>query len=129
MQNISGNLTLTAKQSRSIGYLLTCRTAGEAAKKAGVSERTIFAWMKQDHFRKALQEANRETIESAARRLIQGQEEALDTLSNLMTKGRNEGVKRAAAVDWLNFMLKYRDLNEIETRLEQLEEAVANAKK
>jgi DNA-binding transcriptional MerR regulator len=129
MQNISENFTLTTKQTRVIGYLLTCRTTGEAAKKAGVSERTIFTWMKQECFRKALQEESREIINSASRRLIQGQKEALDTLSSLMVRGRNEGVRRAAAVDWLNFMLKYHDLNEVEERLKKLENAVENAEK
>lgn len=121
--------SLTAKQSRAIGYLLTSRTAGDAAKKSGVTEKTIFNWLKLDNFRAALNDASRETIDNASRRLMQGQSEALDTLSALMTKGRNEGVRRAAAVDWLNLMLKYRDLNDIEERLSQLEKAVLNDKK
>ncbi|RJP51874.1 MAG: hypothetical protein C4586_03730 [Anaerolineaceae bacterium] len=124
------NHSLTPKQSRAIGYLLTCRTAGDAAKKSGVSEKTIFTWMKLDNFRAALRDASRESIDNASRRLMQGQGEALDSLSALMTKGRNESVRRAAAVDWLNLMLKYKDLNDVEERLSKLEGVIyANEKK
>jgi hypothetical protein len=123
------NHGLTAKQSRAIGYLLTCRTAGDAAKKSGVSEKTIFTWMKLDNFRAALNDASRETIDNASRRLMQGQGEALDALSALIKKGRNESVRRAAAVDWLNITLKYKDINDIEERLTKLEEAINDNKK
>jgi len=123
------NHSLTAKQSRAIGCLLTCRTAGDAAKKAGVSEKTIFTWMKLDTFRAALNDASRETIDNASRRLMQGQGEALDALSALIKKGRNESVRRAAAVDWLNITLKYKDLNDIEERLTALEAAINDSKK
>jgi hypothetical protein len=123
------NHSLTAKQSRAIGFLLTCRTAGDAAKKSGVTERTIFTWMQQDNFRAALNNASRETIDNASRRLMQGQGEALDALSALIKKGRNESVRRAAAVDWLNITLKYKDINDIEERLTALEERINNDKK
>lgn len=125
----SDNHSLTAKQSRAIGYLLTCRTAGDAAKKSGVTERTVFAWMKLDNFRAALRDASRETIDNASRRLMQGQGEALDALSALIAKGRNESVRRAAAVDWLNITLKYQDLNDIDERLTALEAAIYDNKK
>ena len=126
IQNNSGNYSLTAKQTRAVGYLLTSRTVAEAAEKAGVTERTVFAWLKLEGFRAALRDASRTSVDQTSRRLADGQAQALDTLATLMTNGINEGVKRAAAVDWLNLTLKYRDLNELEERITRLEEMLDN---
>ena len=129
IQNNSENSSLTPKQVKAVGFLLTCRTMGEAAEKSGISERTLFAWMKQDAFREALRERENQTLDNATRRLIQGQDAALDALSSLISKGRNESVRRAAAVDWLNIALKFRDLNDIDKRLTELEGMMKNDKK
>ena len=126
IQNNSGNYSLTRKQTRAVGYLLTSRTVAEAAEKAGVTERTVFAWLKLEGFRAALRDASRTSVDQTSRRLADGQAQALDTLATLMTNGINEGVKRAAAVDWLNLTLKYRDLNELEERITRLEEMLDN---
>lgn len=128
MQNNSDNFTLTAKQARSIGYILTSKTLGDAAKGTGVSERTLYTWLKIPEYRTALREAEKQTVENATRRLIAGQNAALDTLEALITKARNEGVRRASAMDWLNMVLKFRDMAEIDERLNALEQAGKNGK-
>jgi hypothetical protein len=128
MQINSDNFTLTAKQARSIGYILTSKTLGDAAKGTGVSERTLYTWLKIPEYRTALREAEKQTVENATRRLIAGQNAALDTLEALITKARNEGVRRASAMDWLNMVLKFRDMAEIDERLTALEQAVKNGK-
>ena len=128
MQNNSDNFTLTAKQTRSIGYILTSKTLGDAAHGAGVSERTLYTWLKIPEYRTALREAEKQTVENATRRLIAGQNAALDTLEALITKARNEGVRRASAMDWLNMVLRFRDMAEIDERLTALEQAVAHGK-
>lgn len=122
MQKIAGNLT--SKQIRGITALLSSRTIGEAAQKADVSERTIHAWLTEADFRAELRSAENETIEFATRRLLSGQQQALDSLELLATKGRSESVRRQAANDWLNLLLKFRDLQDIDQRLEDLEAAV-----
>lgn len=129
LHETSDNFTLTARQARAVGYLLTCRTVGEAAKKTGVTERTIFTWLNQDHFKAAIREAGLSTIDHTSRRLAQGQADALDSLSQLMKKAKSEWTRRAAAVDWLHLTLKYRDVNELEERLTQLERVVYDEKK
>jgi hypothetical protein len=117
----SDNFTLTAKHSRAIGFLLTCRTIADAAEKSGVTERTIFSWMQIDAFRLALRNAGSASIDQTSRRLADGQAVALDTLSALITEAKGESVRRAAAVDWLNLVLKYRDLNELDERITEIE--------
>lgn len=114
---------LTPKQARAIAFLLTSKTLVEAAKASGIAERTLYEWLNQTTFRQELRRAERGSVENASRRLVAGQNKALDALEGLITKGRNEGVKRAAAMDWLNMLLKYRDLGDIEERLSRLERA------
>ena len=67
-------------------------------------------------------------IDGAGVRLLAGQEKALDTLEGLMddTDPTN---KRLAAVAWLNYALKWRELRNIEDRLGDLEKAVFDGSK
>lgn len=119
---------LTPKQARAVGFLITSRTIAEAAKLSEVSERTLYSWLGMAEFRDALRSAEKQTVENATRRLIAGQGKALDALEALITRGRNEGVRRAAAMDWLGLVLKFRDLTEIEARLSALEKQARNGK-
>ena len=127
MQRISQNC-IKPKQTRAIAYLLTCRTIGEAAEQAKVSERTLHAWLKDHNFRIALREAEKQTVDIAIRRLISGQSKALDTLENLMSTARHESTRRQAAVDWLNFLLRYRNLIELDERITNLERQLTDDK-
>lgn len=115
---------LTPKQQKAIAALLTERTNGAAAKKAGISERTLYAWLNEPHFRAALRQAEKNILDDVTRRLAAGQTLALDTLESLVQKARHESTRLRAAVAWLELSLKFRDLHDIEERLTALEAAI-----
>jgi hypothetical protein len=116
---------ISVKQEKTIAALLSERTARDAAKKAGVSEKTIYEWLKNDAaFREALRSAERGVLEDVTRRLTTGQRLALDTLEDLIKKARHESTKLTACVSWLNMFVKYRDMADIDERLTKLEEAI-----
>jgi predicted TIM-barrel fold metal-dependent hydrolase len=122
---MSQNGILTRKQTKAISSLLACQTIAQAAKMAGVSDRTLYRWLNEDAFTAELQRAGRQTVTGALRRLIAGRDAALDTLHHLMTKARSENVRRLAARDWFDILYR---TTEIETILERLDalEAVSN---
>lgn len=121
---------ITVKQQKAISALLSERTIRDAAKKAGVSEKTIYTWLKNDAaFRAELKAAESGVLEDVARRLTTGQRLALDTLESLIQKARHESTKLNACVQWLNLFVKYRDMQDIDERLTALEAAInANEK-
>jgi hypothetical protein len=127
MQDNSEN-SITTKQQKAIAALLSERTIGAAAKRAGIAERTLYTWLTEKDFRAALRSAEKEILDVVTRRLSAGQTLALDTLETLMTKAKHESTRHAAAVSWLTLSLKFIDVMNFDERLTALEAAV-NVKK
>ncbi len=120
---------ITVKRQKAIAALLSERTLGAAAKKAGIGERTLYTWLTDKDFRAALREAEREVLDTVTRRLTAGQTLALDTLEKLIQSARHESTKLTACVSWLNMFIKYRDMKDIDERLTALEAAIHDNKK
>ena len=114
---------LTSKQQRAITAMIGSRINADAAEAAGVTERTLYLWMRQAEFREALEAAQRET-EAAERGLVRARvrklmPDFLDKLEALFDSA-NESVRVAALKLYLEFRKSERDV-EIERRLEALE--------
>lgn len=122
----STDKVINLKRSKAIAALITERTARDAAKTAGVSEKTLYQYMQEDNFRTALRAAESQLVDSAVRRLAVGQSAALDTLETLMQKAKHESTRASAAVSWLNLFLRFSEARDIEQRLSELEKLVAN---
>jgi hypothetical protein len=121
----SGN-KLSLRQRRAIASLLSCRNIQEASKAARVGARTLYRWMSEDTFRTALLHAEDEAIDMATRRLVRLQALAIDELEFLlgMDSTASDGLRLRAAQSVLDYLLKLRELRNIETRLQALEQAV-----
>lgn len=116
---------LTPRQRRAIAALLQARNAAEAAGLAGIGKRTLYRWMLDPAFRAELTRAEAETIDAAGRRLLAGQDAALDVLSGMMADpNATDANKRQAAQAWLDHTLRWRELRNVEERLTELEAAV-----
>ena len=120
---------ITVKQQKAITALLTERTTRDAAKTAGVNEKTLYTWLNEPAFRSALRSAEKDILDDVTRRLSAGQVLALDTLTKLIQTARHESTKLRAAVAWLEMSLKFRDMQDIEERLTALEAAQDGNKK
>lgn len=112
---------ITIRQAKAIAALITERNQLEAARTAGVGERTLYKWLADDNFRAALRDAEAALVDNAVRRLARGQEVALDTLETLMREAKNESTRVTAAVNWLNLFLRFSEARDIEARLAALE--------
>lgn len=120
---------LTPRRKKAIVSLLSCKNVPAAAIAAKIGERTLYRWMAEPEFKAALMSAEGDAIDQAARRLIIGQDQALDTLEDLMENANSERVRREAANDWLTHLLKIRELRNVEQRLAELEAAVYDNKR
>jgi transposase len=119
---------ITVKQHKAIAALLSERTTRDAAKAAGVSEKTLYQWLNEPAFRAVLREAEKSILDDVTRRLSAGASLALDTLKKLVQSARHESTKLRASVAWLELSLKYRDMHDIEERLTALEAAINDKK-
>lgn len=116
---------LSAKQSKAIAALLSSKTVLGAAELAGVSARTLTRWLADDDFKAALTEAESEAIDAATRRLIGLQGAAIDTLQETLSDRKAlAGIRLRASQSILDYLLKLRELRNIESRLAALEKII-----
>jgi len=124
--NSSGSDNLTAKQQRAVRVLLTSKSVGEAAQLAGVGERTLFRWLTEPPFKAALSVAEGELLDVATRRLLGLQDKAIETFENVLKdEEATQVVRLRAAQAVLDYLLKLRELRNVEQRLTALEQAYA----
>ena len=121
---MSENVSLTAKQHRAIAALISSPTVGEAAKAAGVSERTLARWMGDPDFRMALGVVESDMIDGAVRCMIGDLAANHDTMRAIRDDPTNgPAVRLRAAVALSDDLLRWRELRNVEARLASLEAA------
>jgi len=119
LQTESNNLT--AKQRRIIPFLVSARSVEEGRKSAGVSQETVWRWMKNQAFRQELENAREAFVSSAFSRLQGAITGAVDVLVQTMT-GTDAILRVRAAGMVLDHFWKARELQELESRLKRIEE-------
>lgn len=121
------NGRLTTNQTRAIAALLSERNVRAAAKSANVGERTLWKWLDLDYFRAELTRQEGAIIDQATRGLLSMQGAAIAAFDKVLkdesTTAASEANKLRAAEGVLDYLLKLRELNNLETRIRKLEEA------
>ncbi len=113
---------LTHKQERAVASLLVTSTLAEAAKQAGISEPTLWRWLKHEEFQAAYRAARRETVAQVVAQLQRASGEAVEALRTIMANpASRDGVRVTAARAILELAFKAVELEDIESRLTSLE--------
>ena len=114
---------LTPRQRKAVESLLTTGDISQAAKAAGVSRETLYRWMRQEDFTAALQEAERQALESLSRALVSLGSQATETLQAAMSDTKSPAGARVRAADIvLARLLQLRELVTLEERVTELED-------
>lgn len=113
----------SAKQEKSLAALLTEKDLRSAAAKAGVSETTLWRWLKEDDFLAEYRRLRRDAVEQAAAQLQQASSEAVETLRKNLSCG-NPTAENVAAKTILEQSIKTIEILDLQERLEQIENAI-----
>jgi transposase len=105
-----------------VAALAAGATYVEAAKQAGVSERTVRRRMDDAEFRRQVDQARAEVLAQATARLSAASVEAVETLRGLLGSPL-DFARLAAARAILEVGFKYREQLDLAERIEQLEQA------
>jgi hypothetical protein len=120
---------LTAKQEQAIIALVSSTTMEDAAKVAGVSDVTLWRWLKTEAFKSAYMEARREVVTQAIARLQHSCGAAVETLRTIAEDASAPASSRvAAARAILDTSIKSVELEDLAARLEVLEQLAAGDK-
>jgi len=120
-----GRSKLGRRRELALVALLESRDLKEAAEKVGVSEVTLWRWLRREDFRNAFRELKKEAVSLAISRIQQVCGEAVETLREVMTLGKGEAPRVQAAKAILELALKALEIEELEERIEALEKRVS----
>lgn len=101
--------------------MLDAPSIEEGCKRAKVSKVTVYDWLKQESFREELRRQRDELIERALDSLKANVTRATETLVKLLDS-KSEPIKARAAEDIIEFVRKAIEHEELEKRIEALEE-------
>ena len=118
--------TLTRRQRAVLPYLLTAQSLEEGCRKARVSKTTVYAWLKEPDFQAELKRLRQALVDEAFERLKAGMTQAVDKLLELLQAEGQLGIQLRAAQTLLDHGIKVIELQELEARLETLEEQLLN---
>jgi len=113
---------INQKQEQAIVALLETSTVAQAAKRAGISGRTLLRWKKQDDFQAAFRAARRKLLSQAIARLQQETGEAVKTLHAVMKGKFPANAKVAAARLILDWAFKGAEIEDLKVRMKELED-------
>lgn len=120
--------SLTVRQAKAIPIILQARSIEAGCAQAGLSKARFYKWLKEsEEFAKAYKQQRDVLIDEAMESLKASIAKAVDTLTGLLDSN-NESLRRAVANDILTHIMKMRELQDIESRLESIERVVLERK-
>ena len=112
-------MALTGNKQRAIQALLTCRNKKEAAATAGISERSLEYYLKDNEFQSEYRKAVGPGLDSTARQAQQAMSPALAVLQAIMQDAEeSSSSKIAAARALLEYGLRLTEFNDIMRELQ-----------
>lgn len=116
---------LPAKQELALQAVISHPTLKEAALASGVSETTLWRYTQDAAFSRRLREARRDAVNHAVIRLQRASSDAVTVLQNLMMKDDAPASARiTAARTILDYSIRAVEIDELKTRIDQLEEFI-----
>ncbi|NUQ86493.1 MAG: hypothetical protein HUU11_17455 [Anaerolineales bacterium] len=113
---------VTPRQQIAITALLTGSNLEQAAQAANVSPRTLYRWMRDDAFAKALDQAQADITHQAARKLANLLNEGVDGLGTLLKTANLPPMERLRIIQTiLQAFPKLHETITLEDRLDRLE--------
>jgi hypothetical protein len=121
---------LRTKRAKVLAALISHGDVASAARASGVSERSIYRWLREDaDFQAELRVAEAEMLATAVRRLTSLAGDALTILAMLMIDQTSPpAIKIRAALAILDQLLRFRELTDQEERIKKLELLAAGDK-
>jgi transposase-like protein len=120
---------LGVKQEAAILALLSAKNVEEAARMAAITPRTLYRWMREPEFDAAYRAARRQAYGQSISRLQQGSTAAATTLLRVMVDATTPASTRVRAAEAvLNHAAKAIEIEDIDARLRELEQAAENNK-
>ena len=118
---------LNNRQKKSLSLLVSAKTVAEGCKKASISPKTYYEWMKNPLFKEELARQQNDISDKTIGTLRESMGKAIGVLVALLDS-KTESTRRLAASDLLAHGMRLRELEEIEERLSSVERIILERK-
>ena len=118
--------TLTPRQQLVIAELLSSPSVEEGCRRAKVAKATVYGWLKDPIFQAELKRQREAVVEQAFNRLKAGMSQAVDKLLELLQAEGQLGIQLRAAQTLVDQGIKAVELQDLESRIEALEQEASN---
>ena len=114
---------LNDRQRRAIPYLIGAPDIRKGCRDAGITPTTYHEWIKDPEFADAITEARNALVIEGMNKLKSGVGRAVDRLLELVD-AESEEVRRKACTTILEMAMKWKELGEVEERLDSIERII-----
>ena len=118
--------TLTRRQRAALPHLIASPSLEEGCRKARVSRTTVYAWLKEPDFQAELKHLRQALVDEAFERLKTGLTQAVNKLLELLQAEGQLGIQLRAAQTLVDQGIKAVELQDLESRIEALEQEASN---
>ena len=115
---------VSARQRLALPIIAGEPTIEGAAEKIGVTRKTVYEWLKQESFKKALEDARKEYVESGFRTMRLAAKRAAEKIVKHLDS-TDDKVSIRAAEDVIEFAKEFISLEDHERRIQELEDRLA----
>jgi len=116
---------LSDRQLRAVEALLVSSSVEDAARRSGLSARTVHRYLSSGEFADAFRERLRTRVDLASARLQSATGDAVECLVEVMNdQSASHGVRTRAAVSVIELSWRWLETNEFEDRLSALEQRI-----
>ena len=122
-KNSLESVKLTARQRRAIPLVLAAKNIEEGCRAAKITSVTWYAWLKNEAFQAVVDQQREAVIAEALDRLKAAASEAVEGLTGLMSADE-KNIRLRACERVLDFLMKSKELEDIEQRLSELEKTL-----
>ncbi len=119
---------LTDRQLKAIPYLVSSPTLEEGRKKARVSKNALFTWLRDPVFKNELQRQRNVVITEALEILKGHLVKATESLVDLLETD-SDSLRRHVANDIIGHALKWKEIEDLEKRLCDVEQLIFSQRK
>jgi hypothetical protein len=111
---------LSERQRKALPFFVNSCSDVEACRQANISKQTYYEWLKDPRFKAELKRLRNLVIEDAVEQLKAHTSKAVNTLVGLLDVD-NSALQRGVANDILTYVARYKEIQELENRIEAIE--------
>ena len=121
---------ISRNQEKAIAGLLLKPSIQQAAKYAGIGERTLLRWLKDDEFQKVYREARFHVVQQAITQIQDAARNAVKTLLEVLNNKKGPpAVRVRAASIIIDNAIKATEIDNLEARISDIEKTLIGARK